>query len=187
MLKASLSSLVREFHDESADLRFELIHGEPHGRGTIHLTPRSRLRIRVPADRIPLVLPLAGRELTLGDHRVKLLMPTVAPLVPAPTLAARMVTFKNSTEPEQFLSVARWKLDELEIQGEPSIPLLLQGERAGQPRRVVFRIKGKQIVGFAMCVEGLTADESIRLQEKGLGGRCRLGCGFFHPVQLRLA
>jgi len=28
----------------------------------------------------------------------------------------------------------------------------------------------------------LSADDSIRLQEHGLGGRTRMGCGFFLPT-----
>ena len=39
----------------------------------------------------------------------------------------------------------------------------------------------KEIVGFALRVEELTAEESIRLQEKGIGGRRRFGCGIFVP------
>jgi len=60
----------------------------------------------------------------------------VAPLTPATTVAARTVTFKNSIEPEQFLAVARRKLDELGIVGEPGIPLIRKAKelesRAGR-------------------------------------------------------
>jgi CRISPR-associated protein Cas6 len=185
LLLGALAELVPEFHVEGAGLRFAPINGQLEGKGTIRLSDRSRLRVRLPADRVALVLPLAGRTIRIGDHRVMLGTPTVAALTPAPTVAARTVTFKNSVEPEQFLAVARRKLDELGIAGEPGIPLIRDGERTGQPRRKVLRIKGRRIVGYALQVEGLTADESLLLQEKGLGGRCRIGCGFFLPVQPR--
>jgi CRISPR-associated protein Cas6 len=42
-----------------------------------------------------------------------------------------------------------------------------------------MRIHGKTIVGFTVLVQGLTAGESIQLQEEGLGGRGKMGCGFF--------
>jgi CRISPR-associated endonuclease/helicase Cas3 len=184
-LLGALSDVVPEFHVERAELRFAPINGDRGGKGIIRLTDRSRLRVRLPVDRIALVLPLAGRTIRIGDHRVTLGTPTVVPLTPAPTIAARTVTFKNSTEPEQFLTVARRKLDELGVAGEPGIPLIREGERAGEPRRKVLRIKGRRIVGYALQVEGLTAEESLLLQEKGLGGRCRMGCGFFLPVQPR--
>jgi CRISPR-associated protein Cas6 len=184
-LLGALSDLVPEFHLEGAELRFAPINGEREGKGTIRLSDRSRLRVRLPVDRIALILPLVGRTIRIGDHPVTLGVPTVAPLTPAPTVAARTVTFKNSTEPEQFLTVARRKLNELGVAGEPGIPLIREGERAGQPRRRILRIKGRQIVGYSLQVEGLTADESLLLQEKGLGGRCRMGCGFFFPLQPR--
>jgi CRISPR-associated protein Cas6 len=47
----------------------------------------------------------------------------------------------------------------------------------------VIRISKQKIIGYAMVVSELTADESIRLQEVGLGGRTRMGCGFFLPVR----
>jgi CRISPR-associated protein Cas6 len=185
LLLGALSDAVPEFHVEGAELRFAPINGEREGKGTIRVSDRSRLRVRLPVDRIALILPLAGRTIRVGDHPITLGTPTVAPLTPAPTVAARTVTFKNSTEPERFLAVARQKLDELGVAGEPGIPLIREGERVGEPRRKVLRIKGRRIVGFALQVEGLSAEESLLLQEKGLGGRCRMGCGFFLPVQPR--
>jgi CRISPR-associated protein Cas6 len=35
------------------------------------------------------------------------------------------------------------------------------------------------VVGYALRVNGLTEEGSIRLQEEGLGGRRRMGCGIF--------
>jgi CRISPR-associated protein Cas6 len=187
LLLGALSDVVPEFHVEGADLRFAPINGTREEKGTIRLSDHSQLRVRLQADRIAIVLPLAGRTIRIRNHCITLGTPTVAPLVAAPTVAARTVTFKNSIEPEQFLAVARRKLDELGIAGEPGIPLIREGERTGEPRRKVLRIKGRRIVGFALQVEGLTAEESLLLQEKGLGGRCRMGCGFFLPVQPRSA
>jgi CRISPR-associated protein Cas6 len=47
----------------------------------------------------------------------------------------------------------------------------------------VLRIKEKRVVGFPLRVTGLTAEESITLQEQGLGGRSKMGCGFFMPTR----
>jgi CRISPR-associated protein Cas6 len=182
LLYSSLSHCVREFHDEAANVRFAPINGDRGPKGTIRLFDCSRLRVRLTADQIAVVLPLAGRTLELGPHRIMLRSPVVVPLVPAPTLAAKVVTFKNARSPNDFLTTARRKLDEIGVAGEPGIPLILQGERAGEPRRQIVRIKGRQMVGYALQVAGLTAEESLRLQEQGLGGRCRIGCGFFMPV-----
>jgi CRISPR-associated protein Cas6 len=184
-LYAGLSQLIREFHIPDGPLRFSPINGEREERGLLRIMPRSHLRVRLPGDRITSILPLAGQPLTIGQHTVRLGNPTVLPLVPAPLLAAKIVTFKNADQPGRFLDVACQKLRELGIDGEPGIPVTEKGTHAGDPRRQVFRVKGVRIVGYALQVAGLTAEESIRLQESGLGGRTRMGCGFFLPYRPR--
>ena len=62
---------------------------------------------------------------------------------------------------------------------EPGIPQVTEGPRAGQPRRQILRVKDKRVVGFPVIVSSLTPDESIRLEGFGLGGRGKMGCGFF--------
>ena len=82
--------------------------------------------------------------------------------------------------------MTRQRLEEMGVGGEPGIPLIQDRQWAGEPRRQVLRIKGKRIVGYALQVAGLNAEESVRLQELGLGGRRRMGCGFFVPYQPRV-
>jgi len=181
LLYAALSRVAPAFHSGDEGPRFAPINGDRAEKGMLRVFPRSRLRLRLPADRIGELLPLAGRSLEVGGHRILLQAPIVTPLEPAPLLAARMVTYKHATDPVKFLEQSRQKLDELGIGGEPGIPLIGTGVRAGEPRRQVLRIKGRRVVGFALQVAGLTAEESVRLQEQGLGGRTRIGCGFFVP------
>jgi CRISPR-associated protein Cas6 len=183
LLYSSVSHVAPAFHGEEVRVRFAPINGERGGKGKIRLLKCSRLRMRMSADQIAHVLPLAGRPLQVGDHSIRLGIPTVAPLTPAPTLRAKVVTYKHAMDPGAFLQVTRLRLDAMGIRGEPGIPLFLSGTSAGQPRRQVIRIKGKSVVGFPLHLEGLTAEESIRLQEEGLGGRTRMGCGFFVPFQ----
>ncbi len=185
LLYGALSRRVPAFHQPDEPLRFGPIGGAIGGKGLIRLTPTSRLRVRLPADQVALVLPLAGQTLQVGDHVLHLGFPTIRPLLPAATLAARVVTFKNAQTPERFLSVARARLQLLEIGAEPGIPLFTEGPRTGEVRRKILRIKDRRVIGYTLLVAGLTAEESIRLQEQGLGGRCRMGCGFFVPHQPR--
>jgi CRISPR-associated protein Cas6 len=184
-LFGALSRVVPAFHEADAGLRFTPVTGEPGPRGRLSITRYSRLQMRLEAERIALVLPLAGRTLTVQDCSIRLGAPTVLPLLPSAALWARIVTFKNSTEPEGFLTHAREQLIGMGVRGEPGIPLIQEGERAGQPQRRVLRIKGTSIIGYALQVEGLTAEESIALQERGFGGRSRIGCGFFVPLTAR--
>jgi CRISPR-associated protein Cas6 len=94
-----------------------------------------------------------------------------------------MVTIKGFTEPEAFLAAVQRQLDALEIKGQPGIPLIAQGAHQGKPRRHVLHVRNRTIVGFSLQVAALTAEESVRLQENGLGGRGKMGCGFFVPLR----
>jgi len=185
LLYAALSRAVPAFHQPGKDLRFNLITGERGPRGLLRLTQFSKLRVRVEAEMVGFVLPLAGQWLQVGPGKLRLGVPSALPLTPAPLVAARIVTFKNCVTPEAFLSHAREQIDQMGIKGDPGIPLIREGDRAGQPQRRVLRIKGRAMIGYALQVAGLTAEESIRLQEGGLGGRRRMGCGFFLPIRPR--
>lgn len=182
-LYAALSAIVPAFHADDAQLRFAPISGVGQPDGTLRFGPHSCLRVRLPDDSIRLALPLAGKQMDIAASRVRLGVPSVRTLVAAPAVVARLVTFKNADTPDRFLTTARAKLTELGITGEPSLPIHLDGDRAGEPRRRVARIKRAAIVGYSLLVSELSAADSLVLQERGLGGRTHLGCGFFVPAK----
>jgi len=192
LLYSAASHLVPLLHDATSGIRMATVTGDYAGSGLLAINAYSRWRVRVPDTAIRDVLPLAGRALQIGEHSIRLGTPSVAMLIPAATLYSRTVTFKSSQprplgrvidDPTRFLEVARRKLADLDITGEPTLPLITRGPRAGELRRRVVRVKGKRIVGFALQVEGLSAADSLKLQELGLGGRGRIGCGFFGPMR----
>lgn len=46
---------------------------------------------------------------------------------------------------------------------------------------IAIILHGKEVVGYELVIEGLTADESVAIQTTGLGGRRHMGCGVFVP------
>lgn len=101
-------------HGASSPVRVGPVNGLPAGPGRLRLDGRSRLRLRLPADEIPLVLPLAGARLEVAGHGLRLGVPEVAALEPAATVQARFVTLKlanGDLGPEAFLAAVRAKLD----------------------------------------------------------------------------
>lgn len=134
------------------------------------------------------MISLTGTRIQLGDADIQVGVPRVLPLRPAATVYARLVQIKlaeigDGVTPEAFLASANKQLDALDIQASASIPLRRSGPHAGEPQRRVLEIKGERHVGFALLVEGLTADESLRLQSQGVGGRRKMGCGLFLPTR----
>jgi len=148
-------------------------------QGKILLTPHSHIRIRLPIEAVAEVYKLAGKQLKIGSHEVRLGIPKIFILKPSSSLKARIVTIKGHTEPDTFVQAAQAQLEKLKISGRVSV---LQ-DKAGKPLRKTLRIKGHTIIGFSTLVENLSEEDSIRLQQVGLGGRRRMGCGFFLPFK----
>jgi len=146
------------------------LRGRYDGAGKLLLGDRARFGLRLPASVIPAVLPLAGKRLDLKGDTLRVGTTTTAALVPAVVLYAHVVTTKHGDDEARFDAEIQRQLDALDIRGKP--------QRG--PRRIVA-IKDKKVVGHSLLVSELTAEESIRLQEQGLGGRRKMGCGVFVP------
>ena len=145
----------------------------------IHLTPYSVLRIRLSAKNLPLIYPLSGKSLTIGKYKIRLGIPEVNLLNPSPALRSHMVVIKGYQQPEPFLAAAQRQLKQLGIQGIASIPLRADGKF----KLKTIKIKRYRVVGFSLEVKDLEVEESLRLQQHGIGGKRKMGCGVFFPVK----
>jgi CRISPR-associated protein Cas6 len=153
----------------------------------LHLGPKAELRMRVPSERIGELLLLAGRTLEIGGLKVMVGVPTIFPLVPAPTLDARLVLIKvggvdfgspadgpsvDGALEQRYRAEIERQLGQLEIRK----PFQLLGKAR-------LTVRERTLVGFAVRVSDLTAEESLRLMENGVGGRRRMGAGIFRPAR----
>lgn len=172
-LLASITKRLPQIRQYS-EIGILTIPGLGDRQGKILLTSQSRCKIRLPVSLIPLVYPLAGKKLLLGKHEIQLGIPKILGLQPADKLRARIVTIKGYEKPDHFLEAARRQLQQLGIVGEVSIPL----DKEGKPSRKTVKIK-QTVVGFTTEVSGLSEEDSLKLQVRGLGGRRHLGCGIF--------
>ena len=190
-LYSAISRLVLGIHGDD-QIGIHPIYGTLIGDRKLAVTQNSQLVLRLPVDRIPDVVVLAGKTLDVAGHSLTVGVPTVRALVPAAAVSSRLVVIKGFMEPEPFLDAVRRQLVELDIRGEPFLVSTGDAVNVNETRdggtqsswiRRTLRIRDKEVVGFAVGVEQLTADESIRLQEHGVGGRRRFGCGIFVPVE----
>jgi len=170
-LYSAISRIIPDIH-ASKETGIHPIRGTYSGDGTLLLTSSSRLILRVPDTQISTCLKLAGKRLDVERNTLRVGVPEVRLLRPAAKLRARLVTFKNSLEEVRFLEVARERLDKLQVAGELEL---------GQRR--TLRVKDKQVVGFELAIGNLSAEESLSLQENGLGGRRHMGCGVLIPAK----
>jgi CRISPR-associated protein Cas6 len=154
----------------SETLGIHPIRGHYAGDGMLKLTLESRLRLRLPAGDLPYVLPLAGKSIDVNGNRLRIGVPQTALLQPTVALYAHVVTTRNGQDEARFDAEIQHQLDTLGVQGKPT-----------RGKRRVLRVRDKTVVGHSLLVSELTAEESVRLQEAGLGGRRKMGCGLFSP------
>lgn len=178
-LYAALCPLLPKdkLHDHDAEqagfhIGIHPIRGRYVGGEHLHLASFSRLILRLPQDRIKDYLKLAGKRLDLEDCALRIGVCDVRTLIPAASLRARFVTTRNGQDEARFREECERQIKALGVSGKLSV---------GQRR--TMRIHGKQIVGYSVVVTELTTDESLALQEKGLGGRRKMGCGIFVPME----
>ncbi len=141
----------------------------------------SKLQMRVPISFASRLYALAGKRLSIGQGSICLQAPTITPVYPKRNLYSRIVTIKLrelgkylELTPEQLLVAAQRELKILGIQAELSLAL-----KQGKPRRGVIKIKEQFITGYAVEVEQLNEADSLKLQQFGLGGRSKMGGGWF--------
>lgn len=190
VLYCAISRLIPSLHGDTS-VGVHRIHGRLAGGRRLQLTAASRLVLRLPRHEVSLAIDLAGRTLDLAGDRITLGIPTMCPLRPASSLISGLVTIRGFQEPAPFLEAVQRQLDTEGIEGRPGLLLrsterAVEGQSTAQPGSVIrrtIRIHEKNVVGFAVCIEGLTAEESLVVQERGVGGRRRFGCGVFVPVR----
>lgn len=174
LLYSALSKAIDERHHgwmHSADVAVLPISGRYTGNGWLSLNSRSSFALRMSAHDVPIVLGVAGKSLRIGGDTLRVGVASVHPLRPAATLHARIVTTRNGEDEERFDAEVARQLSTLSIKGSV---------QRGRRRYVV--VKDKKIVGHELLVANLTAEESLKLQEHGIGGRRKMGCGVFAPL-----
>lgn len=170
-LFAAISRLLPEFH-KASDVGLHLIRGRYIGNGQLNISPVSNLVFRLPVSKVVEYINLAGKTLDLDGYQLRIGVPNSQALVPATALYSHMVTTKNGNDQKRFEEEMKRQMETLDCKGKLSIG-----------RRKTFKLHGKQVVGYSLLVSELTAEESIILQEQGLGGRRKMGCGFFEPMR----
>jgi CRISPR-associated endonuclease/helicase Cas3 len=169
-LYGALSRLVPTLHERSAWSVLP-VRGLSMGLPVLRLGKESRVAFRLPAAEVAPLLALAGKEIEVEGHTLRLGIPQMALLEPSATLASRYVTIKGYMEPEPFKAALERELAEL--LGEQHAVAVKVG-----PRRVV-RVSAHMVVGFQVTLTGLSDDESLAVQATGLGGRRKMGAGIF--------
>jgi CRISPR-associated protein Cas6 len=131
------------------------------------LSQRARLVLRVTAQRSVDLLALPRLELSVAGHRIDLGPAHLRELQPHATLYAYKVAAESADE-MGFMALVERELAYLEIAGE---------RVCGKHQKV--RADGTELNAFSLMLHSLPAQQSLRLQQHGLGRHRLLGCGIF--------
>lgn len=145
------------------------VHGADNGIGQLILNRRTKLVVRIPRERLEQLLGLSGQRIIISGNPLDIGAGKPKPLPSHTPLYAHIVT-TGSADERDFTSDIMRELDDLEIETR-----FLCGKR-----QTVTTAQGMES-GYSLMLHGLPIEHSIRIQQIGLGGNRKLGCGIFIP------
>lgn len=138
----------------------------------LHLSRRTRLTIRVPRHRIDAARALEGAQLDVSGQAMKVKAATVRPLSTLTTLFSRHLAANEKLLDEK--AVLDWVAAELRQMGIKPRKMLCGTEHEIATPEGLVKVR-------SLMLADLEIEESIRLQEQGLGPYRQMGCGLFIP------
>ncbi|MED5430397.1 MAG: type I-MYXAN CRISPR-associated protein Cas6/Cmx6 [Pseudomonadota bacterium] len=155
-----------------------MLHGPDAGNGwvrstadTIFLSKRTRLIIRISKKNIELAKKLEGVKLKVFDDNIIVGKSYEKPLIAARDLFSKFVMIDNNITEEKFLELSN---NELEKNG-----LSLNNAICGKTH--TLEINKKTIYTRSIMLPSLSKQQSLIMQEMGLGDGRIFGCGLFVP------
>jgi CRISPR-associated protein Cas6 len=162
------ASLIH-FNKDLRCLNWQLgtITGHPQKNGLIKLGSQSSLIIRCGINDIERFIDLT--ILTVGKWSISLKAPVISQISPDLELSSRIAVIKSAKNRKDMMRSLLRQSQELGINANYII-----GERK------TIKIKRYTIIGFEIMANCATEKDSLILQENGLGGKRKMGCGVFH-------
>ena len=162
-------SICLPWLDAEAHAGIHAIHGAPANDDMLLLTKRANLVLRLPEPRLADAQSLTGRQLNLDGCMLQIGSARKRPLLAFTTLYSQLVFTGSDAEPD-FLDDVAAHLEQINV----ACKFMCGKRRALQAEQAVIR-------GYSLMLYDLRADQSMLLQQLGLGGNRKLGCGIFVP------
>ncbi len=138
----------------------------------LHLSKRSRLKIRLPFEYIDKLHELTGKEIVVAGYSVKFGNIKISKIAASETLISRFVYFSDTNDNEdQLLSIVYQQFKQKNI--------LVKKMLCGKTAR--FNFNNETILTRSLMLADLGIGDSIKIQESGIGNYYLYGCGVFIP------
>lgn len=183
LLYSALSRVLPEIH-QSHWCAVHPLSGRIVGDALV-LHKGSQLVLRVPAGRIPILLKLAGQRLSLGGDSLRVGAPSIRQVMPAAELKSLRVAIRLTEVPRRPDGVLdRIKMASLvEEELKRQLQALGVSAQVQMGRRLRLTVAGRAFVAWQVTLRGLSDDDSLVIQRRGLGGKRSMGCGVFAPCR----
>jgi CRISPR-associated protein Cas6 len=164
--------------EESAGLH--TIHVADSGNGwmrpddpnaLLHLSRRTKLTLRLPKHRIEDAGKLMGQTLDIHGKHLRVEKSVVRPLSTITTLFSRYIVTREGTDEAIFLQEAMTLFHKMGVYPNKML--------CGMEH--VITAPGRVIRARSLMLADLAVEESVKLQQQGLGTDRKLGCGLFIP------
>lgn len=163
-----------------ADAGIHLIHGAESGNGwlrpegpgeVLYLSRRTRITLRLPNARVEHAKALQGETLDIDGNPLTLGDTSIRKLSQLTTLFARHLMADDVDDEAAFLEAAAGLLQGKGIR----VKKMMAG------RKHEIRLPDRVLATRSLMIDGLDVEESVRLQQQGLGPGRKIGCGLFLP------
>ena len=164
--------------EESAGLH--TIHVAESGNGwmrpeqadaLLYLSRRTKLTLRLPKHRIDDAGKLTGQTLDINGKPLRVEKSVVRPLSTITTLFSRYIVTRDGTDEDVFLQDAMALFHKMGVY--PNKMLCGMEHVIATPDRTIR--------ARSLMLADLAVEESVKLQQQGLGTDRKLGCGLFIP------
>jgi CRISPR-associated protein Cas6 len=137
----------------------------------LQLSQRAKLILRLPKQRLEAAAALLGRTLDVAGHALRVDGLSQRPLSRITTLFSHCVMLTAGGSEADFRLAAAGELDALGI--KPGTMLC--------GRMTSIATPGRTLRTRSLMLAGLALEQSVLLQQQGLGAERKLGCGLFIP------
>jgi CRISPR-associated protein Cas6 len=155
--------------DAETQVGIHTIRGAPGNDDMLLLTQRAKLVLRLPQARVADAQSLNGRQLDLDGCVLQIGDATQRPLLAFATLYSHLVC-TGSDDELAFLRDITAQLEQINVACK-----LLCGKRRA------LRAGQTEVRGYSLMLHDFKLGQSTLLQQVGLGGHRKLGCGIFVP------
>jgi CRISPR-associated protein Cas6 len=157
-----------------------LIHGAESGNGwyrpddqgeLLYLSRRTKLTLRLPQHRVAAARALTNQNLDIAGYSLMVGQAIEKPLKPLSVVWARYVVAEPEQDEEIFLEQVVRQLQSLGIPCRKAL--------CGKTH--YFKLPAGELFTRSLMIADLKPEDSLLLQQHGLGKGRKMGCGLFIP------